>query len=132
MSSQRIKDIIENDSDWKKVALAFIDYRIGTDQCFSSGEIARDMRLYRPDLVFGVRELGEYVRQEHGNNSFASYDDGFDEVYPVTVQRTTSGSGRTPSGLNVVVYGKTQTDCNGHTFEVDIPPPGGLKKAWTG
>ena len=130
--SQRIKDTIENDPNWKKVAGAFADYRIGTDQCFSSGEIARDMRLYRPGLVFGVRELGEYIRQEHGNKSLASYDDGFDEIYPVTVQRTTTGSGRTPSGLNVIVYAKNQTDGNQHSFEVDIPPPGGLKKAWTG
>jgi hypothetical protein len=130
--SRRIKDTIENDVDWKNVAMALVDYHIGTDQCFSSGEIARDMRLYRPELVFAVRELGEYVREQHGNSAFASYDDGFDEVYPVTAQRTTTGSGRTPSGLRVVVYGKTQTDANQHSFEVDIPPPNGLKKAWTG
>ncbi len=130
--SQRIKDTIENDPDWKKVAMALVDYRIGTDQCFSSGEIARDMRLYRPELVFGVRELGEYVRDQHSSSAFASYDDGFDEVYPATVQRTTTGTGRTPSGLNVVVYGKTQSEASQHDFEVDIPPPNGLKKAWTG
>jgi hypothetical protein len=130
--SQRIQDTIENDPDWKKVAMAFIDYRVGTDQCFSSGEIARDIRLYRPDLVFGVRELGEYVRCEHQAGKFASYDDGFDEVYPVSAQRTTTGSGRTPSGLSVVVYAKTQAEASQHSFEVDIPPPAGLKQAWTG
>jgi len=130
--SNRIKDTIDNDPDWKKVAMAFVDYRVGTDQCFSSGEIARDIRLYRPDLVFGVRELGEYVRSEHQNDSFASYDDGFDEIYPVSVQRTTTGTGRTPSGLSVVVYAKTQAEASQHDFEVDIPPPGGLKTVWTG
>lgn len=130
--SQRIKDIIENDPDWKKVAVALIDYRVGTDQCFSSGEIARDMRLYRPGLVFGVQELGEHIRQTHSAQGLASYDDGFDEVYPVTVNRKTTGKGRTPAGVQVVVYGKTNTEAQQHSFEVDIPPPGGLKKVWAG
>ena len=130
--SQRIQDIIENDPDWKKVAMAFIDYRVGTDQCFSSGEIARDIRLYRPELIFGVRELGEYVRSQHQSGAFASYDDGFDEIYPISVQRTTTGVGRTPSGLSVIVYAKTNAEANQHSFEVDIPPPGGAKATWTG
>ena len=43
--SKRLKDIIENDPSWEAVALALVDYRVGTDQCFSSGEIARDMRV---------------------------------------------------------------------------------------
>lgn len=130
--SQRIKDIIERDPDWRKVAMAFIDYRIGTDQCFSSGEVARDLRLYRPDLVFSVRELGEHVRQQHQAQAMSSYDDGFDEIYPLSEQRTTTGKGRTPAGLSVVVYGKTQAEAQQHDFEVDIPPPGGLKQVWTG
>ena len=130
--SQRIKDIIENDPDWRKVAIALIDYRIGTDQCFSSGEVAREMRLYRPDLVFGVGELGEHIRQSHSGQALASYDDGFDEVYPVTVTRSTTGKGRTPAGVSVVVYAKTPAEAQQHDFEVDIPPPGGLKQVWTG
>lgn len=130
--SQRIKDIIEHDPDWRTVALAFVDYRIGTDQCFSSGEIARELRLYRPDLVFGVGELGEHLRQQHQNQALAAYDDGFDEAYPVNVTRTTTGRGRTPAGVQVVVYGKTPTDAQQHDFEVDIPPPGGNKQIWAG
>jgi hypothetical protein len=130
--SRRIKDIIENDPDWKLVTIALVDYRVGTDQCFSSGEIAREIRLYRPDLVFGVGELGEHVRKQHGAQALASYDDGFDEVYPISVTRATTGRGRTPAGVQVVVYGKTQSDAQQHDFEVDIPPPGGLKQVWAG
>ncbi len=130
--SSRLKDVIENDPDWENVAMAFIDYRVGTDQPFSSGEIARDLRLHRPDLVFGVREVGEFVRQRHADGDLSSYDDGFDEIYPIAVQRKTSGKGRTPAGVQVVVYAKTQSEGASHDFEVDIPRPGGNKKAWSG
>ncbi|MEL6344657.1 MAG: hypothetical protein AAFV53_16190 [Myxococcota bacterium] len=127
-----LKHIIENDPDWKKVAMAFVNYRIGTDQCFSSGEIARELRVYRPDLVFGVGELGEHLRAQHQAKTMASYDDGFDEIYPIKVQRQTTGKGRTPAGIQVVVYAKDPADAQNHDFEVDIPPPGGSKKFWAG
>lgn len=130
--SHPLQDIIEQAPDWKSVGLALVHYRIETDQCFSSGEIARDLRLFRPDLVFGVGELGAFLRNQHQNKLLLSYDDGFGDFYPVKVMRTTQGHGRTPAGVSVVIYGRDQAHAQQHDFEVDIPPPGGHRQAWLG
>jgi hypothetical protein len=130
--SQQLQDIIERDPDWRQVALAMIAYRVSSDQCFSSGELARELRIYRPELVFGVSELGVFVREQHAAHALSSYDNGFDEVYPVSVVRTTGGHGRTPAGIEVVVYGADRTEAQHHDFEVDIPPPSRPGRAWGG
>lgn len=130
--SHRLQDIIERDPDWRQVALAVIASRVSSDQCFSSGEIARELRIYRPDLVFGVSELGVFVRAQHTAHDLPSYDTGFDEAYPISVVRTTDGHGRTPEGVEVVVYGPSTADALHHDFEVDIPPPSGAHPSWGG
>ena len=38
----------------------------------------RDLRLFRPDLVFGVGELGAFLRNQHQNKLLLSYDDGLE------------------------------------------------------
>ena len=126
--SNKPKNNIENSRDWRTVATAFVHYHIVTEDCFSSGEIARDIRLYRPELVFSVGELGAHIRQLHTQHRMPDYDDGFSQDYPVTTTRTTTGLGRTPAGKEVVVYGPSQSTALQHDFEVDIPPPGGPKQ----
>jgi hypothetical protein len=112
--------------NWREVANDLIDHLVANGECFSSGEIARWLRIHRDDLWFSVPNLGEHVRDLFYASGMASYpDDGFgNPVYPCQVPRTTQGLGRTPSGLQVFVYAVDQTAGFAHNFEVDIPKPG--------
>lgn len=136
--NQSVEHHLAGAADWREAVRFDIDLRVSERQCFSSGEIATDLRVYRPDLAFAVGGLGEYVRDLYVSNEFPSYtDDVGNADYPLQVARITTGAarkftgehvqGRTPAGQVVFVYGREHQECLDHEFEVYIPkPPGQL------
>jgi len=124
--AQTIQDALTNAQDWRTAANALCDWYIEHNRCFSSGEIAYEIRTHRPDLAFSVRTLGEHMRDLFYSGGMSDYVDGYgDSNYPMQVPRTTQGLGRTPAGVEVFVYCPEQTEGFAHHFEVDIPAPPG-------
>ena len=123
----KIKALITGQTDWRAAAEATIEYLIAEGQCFSSGEVARWLRICEPSLMFSVPSLGVYIRDLFDNQNMPQYpDDGWGQpVYPSQVPRTTQGFTRTPAGIEVMVYCPDQQEGFAHGFEVDIPKPGG-------
>ena len=116
---------IKDATDWREAAVALIEFWAESFRCYSSGEIAAVLRTHRMDLRFSVTSLGEYLRDLFYTDSLPEYDDGLGNTFsPLQVGRYTEGTGRTPAGVLVFVYGPTQGDCDLHEFEVDIPRPG--------
>lgn len=122
-----IKAALDGHADWHPAANALVDHLIAEGECFSSGEVARWMRIHRPDLRFSVPTLGEHVRDLYYAGSMPQYpDDGYGVPMPPTqVPRTTQGLCRTPAGIQVFVYCPEAQKGFAHNFEVDIPTPGG-------
>jgi hypothetical protein len=114
-------------TSWRTLANDLIDFLISEGACFSSGEVARWLRIHMPNERFSVPTLGEHVRDLFYAGGMGMYpDDGYGSpVYPSQVPRTTQGLGRTPAGVQVFVYCPDQNDGFNHPFEVDIPFPGG-------
>ena len=111
--------------DWQSAVHSLLNYLIQENACFSSGEVAAALRTFRPDLVFSVLSVGEFLRDMFYTDMLPSYEDNMgDEVYPVQVSRITQGIGRTKAGIMVFVYGIDRDTADGHDFEVDIPLPG--------
>lgn len=124
--AQTIQDVLRTATDWRSAASALCDWYIEHNRCFSSGEIAYELRTHRPDLAFSVRTLGEHIRDLFYAGGMKDYVDGYgDSNYPLQVPRTTQGLSRTPAGVEVFVYCPDQTEGFAHHFEVDIPKPGG-------
>jgi hypothetical protein len=120
--AQNISDALTNAQDWRTAANDLCDWYIQHNRCFSSGEIAREIRLNRPDLAFSVRTLGEHMRDLFYSGGMRSYEDGYgDTSAPSQVPRTTQGTGRTPAGVEVFVYCPEPAEGFAHGFEVDIP-----------
>jgi hypothetical protein len=101
---------------WRDLVTDLTAYLVQGGLCFSSGEIARWLRINRPAEVFAVGSVGEHVRDLFYGGAFGTY---------TMVPRTTQGLGRTPAGVEVFVYAPDDQDGWGHEFEVDIPRPGG-------
>lgn len=115
-------------TDWRATCNALIEHLVEEGECFSSGELARWMRIYRPDLKFSVPNLGGYVRDLYYACTLPQYADdgeGNGPCNPTQVPRTTEGLGRTPAGVEVFVYAPNGDAGYAHNFEVDIPQPGG-------
>ncbi|MDB4278243.1 hypothetical protein N9917_01435 [Deltaproteobacteria bacterium] len=122
--AQTISDALTNAQDWRSAANSLCDWYIEHNRCFSSGEIAREIRINRPDIAFSVRTLGEHMRDLFYSGGMKDYEDGYgDTQYPAQVPRTTQGIGRTPSGVEVFVYCPETAEGFAHGFEVDIPAP---------
>lgn len=118
------KDAIKNSANWRDAVVDIIDYYTANNLCFSSGEIAAELRTHRTDLMFSVLNLGEYTRDLYYNGQVNYEDDDGDLIPAIQVPRTTVGKGRTPAGRTVFVYGPDPVDAQNHDFEVDIPNPG--------
>jgi hypothetical protein len=115
-------------NDWRKSVDDLAACLTADNECYSSGEIAAFMRTQAPTLKFGVRSVGEHLRTAFWAGTLPQYDDGMGgRVDPVQSEYRTVGSGRTPAGQPVYVYGPDQTTCDSHDFEVDIPAPPGVK-----
>ena len=128
VTDQANKNPIAGSPDWRQAATDLINYWIGRDRPFSSGEVAAALRIHRQDFWFSVPKLGEHVRDLFYSNAMPHYpDDGQgNPVYPSMTPRITAGKFplRTPAGVEVLVYGPAQAACDGHEFEVFIPNPG--------
>lgn len=132
--NQGYADALSQAKDWMEAARFAVDFHVKGDVGFSSGEIASDLRVYRPDLAFSVARLGEYLRDMYAGNEFPSYTDQLGNAdYPYQVPRITTGvavtfcgehvAGRTPQGTTVFVYDRDATRAAAHNFEVYIPLP---------
>jgi hypothetical protein len=113
--------------DWRGSADAVIRVLVDGNRCFSSGEIARCLRICEPSLRFSVPGLGEHVRDAFYAGSLPLYNDGQGGTLAAMQHgRTTVGlfPSRTPAGQLVFVYGPEQAACDVHEFEVYIPQPG--------
>jgi len=116
---------IARSPDWRTAVTDLLDYWVSQGKCFSSGEVAATIRTHRIDLKFRVSSIGEQIRDLAQMSSLPCYDDGNgDGIDPVRSDRIADGSGRTPSGTLVFVYGPRYEDAQDHEFEVDIPSPG--------
>lgn len=116
----QIKEAIKNSTDWRNAAIEIITLRTQNDEAFSSGEIARDLRLHRPDLAFSVLSVGEFIR-----DMFYSMTFGYNSGPAYQVPRTATGKFRTPQGQSVFVYCPEPDAGMEHDFEVDVPRPPG-------
>lgn len=121
------KEAIKGSATWRDATTDLISYYTGNSLCFSSGEIACELRTHRKDLMFSVLNLGEYTRDLYYNSQITYEDDDGDDLQALQIARSTAGTGRTPAGRTVFVYGPDPTDAQAHDFEVDIPDPGGKK-----
>lgn len=110
---------IQPGSDWKTQAANIINARVRGGVCFSSGEVARTLRLSDPSLRFSVLRVGDFIRELFDNDTLPKYG-MYGGVYPVQVSRYTE------DGVEVFVYGPTKEDCENHNFEVDIPDTSGV------
>lgn len=102
--------------NWRDAVCIVVDDKTIKNECFSSGEVTKELRTQRPDLHFSHWDVGEYVRDLY--YSGAIQDDG--DQY-VQVSRFTSGKSRSPSGAKVFVYGPDYLAAEEHEFEVNIP-----------
>lgn len=104
-------------TNWRHAAKLLIQHYTGNGSAFTAGEIARDIRLTRPDLRFSCANLFRFVA-----GSLIVYD-GWPAV---EVERTTDGSSRSPEGRTFIVYAPSVDLGLRHDGEVEIPPPGPL------
>lgn len=115
---------LSNERTWQDAVCTLIDHHCQTSSCFSSGELARALRLERPDFRFAVTELGEFVKDLFHQGA-VEYRDLHGRARPaVQVPRRTDGHSRTPAGTEVFVYAPTPVLGSAHDFEVEIPRPG--------
>jgi hypothetical protein len=114
---------LSHERTWQDAVCTLIDHDCRTDTCFSSGELARTLRLERPDFRFAVTELGEFVKDLFHQGAI-EYRDHHGRVTPaVQVPRRTAGLSRTPVDTEVFVYAPTPMLGTVHAFEVEIPRP---------
>lgn len=114
---------IANERTWQDAACTLIDHYSATDTCFSSGELARALRLSRPDFRFAVTELGEFVKDLFHQGAVEYRDRHGRVTAAVQVPRRTDGRSRTPANTEVFVYAPTPVLGQAHDFEVEIPRP---------
>jgi len=108
---------------WQDALCALVDHFTTHDRCFSSGELAAELRLQRPDFRFAVTEIGEFVKDLFHSGAI-EWRDRQGRVTPaLQIPRRTAGISRTPAGTEVFVYGPTPIQGLAHAFEVDIPRP---------
>jgi len=109
---------------WQDAVCSLIDRRCATHAGFSSGELARTLRVERRDFRFAVTELGEFVKDLFYQGAIEYSDEHGRVTAAVQVPRRTRGRSRTPAGTEVFVYAPSPTIGEDHEFEVEIPRPG--------
>ena len=62
--------------DWRGSVDALIQTLTSTNRCYSSGELARILRICAPSLRFAVPGIGEYTRDAFYGDNLPEYDDG--------------------------------------------------------
>lgn len=115
---------IAGERTWQDAVCTLVDHYSFNDTCFSSGELARALRLERPDFRFAVTELGEFVKDLFHQGAIEYRDRHGRVTAAVQVPRRTQGSSRTPAGTEVFVYAPNPVLGQAHDFEVQIPRPG--------
>lgn len=115
---------LSNARTWQDAVCTLIDARCASATCFSSGELARILRLERRDFRFAVTELGEFVKDLFHQGAIEYGDIQARLRSAVQVPRRTEGLSRTPAGTEVFVYAPSPACGQLHEFEVEIPRPG--------
>lgn len=113
--------------DWRANVDALLHLFADGGRCYSSGELARILRICNPDLRFSVPGIGGYIRDAWVQDELPEYDDGTGVgMSPLQIARTTIGifPNRTPAGQPVFVYGSDQGACMAAEYEVYIPRGG--------
>jgi hypothetical protein len=108
---------------WQDAVCTLVDHHTTHDQCFSSGELARELRLQRPDFRFAVTEVGEFVKDLFHGGAIEWRDHHGRITRALQLPRRTAGASRTPANTEVFVYAPTPIQGLAHSFEVDIPRP---------
>ncbi len=114
---------LSHERTWQDAVCSLIDYFCANDRCFSSGEIARTLRVERADFRFAVSELGEFVKDLFHQSAIEYRDRHGRVTSAVQVPRRTAGRSRTPAGTEVFVYAPSPALGQTHAFEVEIPRP---------
>ena len=122
MNDQEVKDIVANANSWREAAYKLIEALTSANECYSSGEIARYLRL-NTGYKFSALSVGSFIQEQFINDMLPLYG-GSDA--PVQYSRICQGlfPDRTPAGQLVFVYGLDLDACEEHDFEVCIPKPG--------
>jgi hypothetical protein len=115
---------LAHERTWQDAVCTLIDHHCQTGACFSSGELARALRIERADFRFAVTELGEFVKDLFHQGAIEYRDRHGRVTLAVQVPRRTDGESRTPAGTDVFVYAPTPVLGSAHDFEVEIPRPG--------
>jgi hypothetical protein len=108
---------------WQDAVCTLVDHHTTHDQCFSSGELAAELRLQRPDFRFAVQEIGEFVKDLFHGGAIEWRDRHGRITRALQIPRRTTGASRTPLHTEVFVYAPTPIQGLAHAFEVDIPRP---------
>ncbi len=120
---ERLPPALTRERIWQDAVCTLIDHYTTHDQCFSSGELAAELRLQRPDFRFAVTEVGEFVKDLFHSGAI-EWRDRHGRVTPaLQMPRRTTGLSRTPAGTEVFVYAPTPIQGLAHPFEVDVPHP---------
>lgn len=114
---------LASERTWQDAVCTLVDHHTTHDQCFSSGELAAELRLQRPDFRFAVTEVGEFVKDLFHSGAVEWRDRHGRITAAIQVPRQTTGASRTPVGTEVFVYAPTPIQGLAHAFEVDIPRP---------
>ncbi len=114
---------LQAERTWQDALYTLIDHCVTHDRCFSSGELARELRLQRPDFRFAVTEVGEHVKDLFHEGAIEYRDAQGRTSAAVQVPRRTTGRSRTPANTEVFVYAATPRQGLAHDFEVDVPHP---------
>lgn len=111
--TQQITQSLSNSHSWRQAVIDTVDVLARNGICFSSGEIARHIRLERSDIQFSFYQVGLMLKDLFDDGDTMSFFDG--KVPAVRALRSTSG------GYDAYVYGPNMHFCESHKFEVEIP-----------
>ncbi|HLT40290.1 MAG TPA: hypothetical protein VK034_28620 [Enhygromyxa sp.] len=114
---------LAHERTWQDAVCTLIDCFCADERCFSSGELARTLRIERADFRFAVTELGEFVKDLFHQGAIEYRDRHGRVTAAVQVPRRTAGRSRTPAGTEVFVYAPSPALGQAHDFEVEIPRP---------
>jgi hypothetical protein len=117
MINTNYKEYLKYAKSWREAVSIIVDGKMNNYECFSSGEITKEIRTYRPDLRFSHWDVGQYMRDLYYDGEMIDFDDNM----AVQVPRRTQGKSRTPAGIEVFVYGPDYESAQNHDFEVEIP-----------
>lgn len=119
LNENTLKNAVEDSATWEQAVVDFILCSTQLGQPFTSGHITTILRVYRPDLRFSHRQIGEKCQDLFHAGEFM-----FGEDYALQVPRVCAGLGRTPAGTTVFVYAASTYEAENFPFELDIPKPG--------